>query len=106
DFMNYKVATGYISQVNLARDFHKTSDLLIMVNQQPGADAAQVDGALRALARDYPAFSFYSLAEWKVEIGKSLAVFNAMYVLLIVLAVPSLIALINTLAINVQERTR
>ena len=41
-----------------------------------------------------------------MEIGKSLAVFNAMYVMLIVLAVPSLIALINTLAINVLERTR
>lgn len=106
DFMNYKIATGYISQANLAQDFHETADLLIMVNQQPGADAAQVDGALRALSRDYPAFSFYSLAEWKTEIGKSLAIFNAMYVLLIVLAIPSLIALINTLAINVLERTR
>ncbi|MCA9939357.1 MAG: ABC transporter permease [Anaerolineales bacterium] len=106
DFMNYKIATGYVSQENMARDFHATTDLLLMVNQQDNANTAQVDGALRTLARDYPAFGFYSLTEWKTEIGTMLEVFNAMYVLLIVLAIPSLIALINTLAINVLERTR
>ena len=106
DFLNYKLATGYISHANLAADFNETADLLIMVEEAANADTAQVGATLKTLARDYPAFSFYSSVEWKAEIGKTLEAFNGMYILLAVLAVPSLIALINTLAINVMERTR
>ena len=106
DFLNYKLATGYISQANMAADFNETADLLVLADQTVGADTAQVMADLQAIAREYPAFTFYSSSEWLVEIGKTLQSFNAMYVLLVILAVPSLIALINTLAINVLERTR
>jgi putative ABC transport system permease protein len=106
DFLNYKLATGYISQANLALDFNETTDLLIMVDRTADADPAAVNTALSTLARDYPAFSFYSLAEWQAELGQTLELFNGMYILLVILAVPSLLALINTLAINVLERTR
>lgn len=112
DFLNFKLATGYISQANLVQDFNETADLLVMVDRAAGADGTPalseeaVQSTLQTIARDYPAFTFYSLAEWQVEMGNTLAVFNGMYVLLIILAVPSLIALINTLAINVLERTR
>ena len=106
DFLNYKLATGYISQSNLAEDFHETANLMVMVNQTPQADQAQVSAALKAIAGRYPAFTFYSLAEWQAEIYQTMAILNNMYVLLVALAVPSLIALINTLAISVLERTR
>jgi len=106
DFLNYKLATGYISQANMAQDFNETADLLVMANQSGDADPGQVQAALQAIAGDYPAFTFYSLAEYQVEMRQTLAAFNGMYVLLVILAFPSLLALINTLAINVLERTR
>ncbi|MCZ7573734.1 MAG: FtsX-like permease family protein [Ardenticatenaceae bacterium] len=106
DFLNYKLATGYSSQANLARDFNETADLLIMANQTGNADPVQVQTALKAIARDYPAFTFYSAAQWRDEIGKTLSAFNGIYIVLVILAVPALLALINTLAINVLERTR
>jgi putative ABC transport system permease protein len=106
DFINYKLATGYISQANLAQDYNETTDLLILVDQTKTADPAKVQAALKTIARGYPAFNFYSLAEWQAEISKTLSAFNAMYILLAILAVPSLIALINTLAISVLERIR
>lgn len=106
DFLNYKLATGYISQANLAQDFNETADLLLLANQANDANTTQVESALKTVARNYPAFTFYSLAEWQTEIGQTLAIFNNFYVLLVILAIPSLIALINTLAINVLERTR
>ena len=106
DFLNYKLATGYVSQANLAQDFNETADLLVMVDQAVGANAAEVNDALRGIGRSYPAFTFYSLESFQEEMGLIMAAFNAIYVFLIILAVPSLIALINTLAINVLERTR
>lgn len=106
DFLNFKLATGYISQANLAQDFNETTDMLVMVDRAANADAAQVAAGLQQIAAGYPAFTFYSLAEWQTQMERTLAAFNGMYVLLIILAIPSLIALINTLAINVLERTR
>lgn len=106
DFLNYKLATTYISQENLAQDFKETNDVLVMVNQTAEANPAEVESQLKEIASRYPAFNFYSLAEWEAEMGKTLAAFNGMYVMLVVLALPSLIALINTLAISVLERTR
>ncbi|HUM68928.1 MAG TPA: FtsX-like permease family protein, partial [Chloroflexota bacterium] len=106
DFLNFKLATGYISQANLAQDFNETTDMLVMVDRAASADAAPVAAGLQQIAAGYPAFTFYSLAEWQSEMDRTMAVFNGMYVLLIILALPSLIALINTLAINVLERTR
>jgi putative ABC transport system permease protein len=90
----------------MEQDFNETADLLIMVNRTENADPAQVQAALNVIAGDYPAFTFYSLAEWQAEIGQTLSALNGMYVLLVILAIPALIALINTLAINVLERTR
>ncbi len=106
DFLNFKLATGYISQANLAQDFNETTDMLVMVDRVASADAAQVAAGLQQVATGYPAFTFYSLAEWQTEMDRTMAAMNGMYVLLIILAIPSLIALINTLAINVLERTR
>ncbi len=107
DFMNAKLATGYISQANLAADFHQTTDLFLMANKTPEADLATVHNALEAIIRDYPVFTLFDSAQWRASQRDTLAgAMNMLYLLVVALALPSLVALINTLVINVMERTR
>ncbi|MHB0976142.1 MAG: ABC transporter permease [Candidatus Aquicultorales bacterium] len=107
DYLNLKVATGYISQANLERDFHETSDVLLMANQIEGANSGAVERGLDKVVKGYPAFTLFSSGEFKEEIMTTLrSVMKVYYGLVFVMAVPSLIALVNTLAINVIERTR
>ncbi len=107
DYLNAKLATGYISQANLEKDFHITTDILIMANRSAGADPAKVDAELKAAARDYPAFTLFDTQAFK---DSQMEVFSSamglMYALVIMLAVPGLIAMANTLGISVIERTR
>jgi len=107
DYLNAKVATVYVSQDALAQDFNVTGDLLLMANRTPAADPAAVEASLREILADYPGFSLYSAAEWRDE---QLATFDQTYVmfygLIAALAIPSLLALLNTLAISVLARTR
>jgi putative ABC transport system permease protein len=107
DFLNVKAATVYVSQADLARDFGETADLLLMANRTPDADAAQVEAALRRVVADYPTFGLFTSTTWRDDMKAMLgALMSAFYVVLAILAVPSLIALVNTLGINVLERTR
>jgi len=107
DYLNAKAATGYISQANLSADFHESSDLLLMANKAPDANAASVRAALNGIVKRYPAFTLFESTEWRTSMmGTFEGVIGALYFLMIALALPSLIALINTLAINVIERTR
>jgi len=107
DFMNAKLATGYVSQANLAADFHQTTDLLLMANKTPEADLATVHNALEAVIRDYPIFTLFDSAQWRASQRDTMAgAMNSLYVVVVALALPSLVALVNTLVINVIERTR
>lgn len=107
DYLNAKLSTTYISQDNLARDFNVINDLLIMGNLAPGADRAATKARLDKIVADYPAFRLYESAAWKTEqlntFDQTMVIF---YVLGAALALPSLLALINTLAISVLARTR
>jgi putative ABC transport system permease protein len=107
DYLNAKIATAYVSQANIEADFNRHEDVLLQINLQPGADRAQMEDRLRANLADYPQFRLIDGEEY---IAENLALFNAafmgLYVLVIFLAVPSLIAMVNTLAIGVIERTR
>jgi len=107
DYLNAKLATIYVSQDALARDFDVTDDLLILANRTPSADPAAVKAALQKIAEDYPAFKLYESAQWRDE---QLAIFDQTFVLfyslIAALAIPSLLALLNTLAISVLARTR
>lgn len=107
DYLNAKVMTAYISQTYLAKDFHKDEDILFQVNLAPGADATSVEAKLRKILADYPQFKLISGKSY-IDENKQLfkAAFAVYFVLLGVLALPSLIALLNTLAISVIERTR
>ncbi|HSD83029.1 MAG TPA: FtsX-like permease family protein [Anaerolineae bacterium] len=107
DLLNAKAATGFISQANLAADFHESNDLLLMVNKTPEAETAVVRGALDELMKQYPALTVVESTEWReTMMGMFNNVVGSLYFVLIALALPSLIALVNTLAINVIERTR
>lgn len=107
DYLNAKLSTIYTSQSNLARDFNATSDLLIMANRLPNAAPATVKAKLDAIVAGYPAFRLYESAQWRAE---QLNTFDQTYVifysLIAALALPSLLALVNTLAISVLGRTR
>jgi len=107
DLLNAKLSTGYISHKNLAQDFNETADLLIMANRAEGAGANEVKAAIQRIVDDYPTFSFFSTEEFREDLLETYkGAFAAYYLLMLVLAVPSLIALVNTLGINVLERTR
>ncbi len=107
DYLNSKVPSIYVSQANLAADFGQTSDILLMANRTPGADATQVEDALGDLLVAYPAFSLFSYDRWRAaQLEGNNTRSYALYMLMVLLAVPSLLALANTLSINVLERTR
>jgi len=107
DYLNAKTTTVYISQANIAADFGRNEDVFLRVNRAPGADPATVEAGLREALKPYPQFKLIVGQEYIDENIKLFdSVFLGMYVLLLFLAVPSLIAMVNTLAIGVIERTR
>ena len=107
DFFNYKISTAYISQANLLAQFHKSEDVFVQVNLAPGADSNDVKTRLLAIVKDYPQFHLIEGKTYRDDVTQQLqSAYSFMYILLGVLAVPSLIALLNTLTIGVIERTR
>jgi len=107
DMLNAKVTTGFISQANLKTDFGATDDVFIQLNLTKDADRSTTDKAIKALAENYPTFKVISGTEYYNSLRSQMdAAFSGMYVLFLLLAVPSLIAMLNTLTISVIERTR
>ncbi len=107
DYFNAKVSVAYISQANLAADFDREEDVLIQLNLTPDADAKAVESALREIMAPYPQFALINGREYLEQTMQLFRVaFLVFDVLLGVLALPSLIAMLNTLAIAVIERTR
>jgi putative ABC transport system permease protein len=107
DLLNAKITTAYTSQANLLADFGKSEDVFIQLNLKPGVDRDTADTAIRAAAKAYPQYNLLNgKAYYDSMTGQLNAAFSAMYFVLALLALPSLIAMINTLAIGVIERTR
>jgi putative ABC transport system permease protein len=107
DVLNMKINTAYISQANMRADFNKTEDIFYQINLAQGANQAAVDERLKTIVSDYPQFRLIETREYLAEFSQQYdAIFVGMYVLLGVLSLPSLIAILNTLAIGVIERTR
>jgi len=107
DILNAKVVTAYISQANMAVDFNRTDDVFIQFNLLPGVELDDVDAQVRAVAADYPQFTVLAGKSYIDQMLQLLKVaFTGLYFMLAFLALPSLIAMINTLAISVIERTR
>jgi putative ABC transport system permease protein len=107
DYLNAKLSTLYASQDNLARDFNVTADLLLMANRTPGADETATTARMNRIVADYPAFRLYESETWRAEQMKTFSSTIVIFdVLVAALALPSLLALVNTLAISVLARTR
>ena len=107
DVLSVKINTAYISQANMKLDFNKSEDILYQVNLTKGADPALAEQWLNEIVANYPQFRLVSgrayVSEFMVQYQ---SIISGFYVLLAVLAFPSLIAILNTLAIGVIERTR
>jgi putative ABC transport system permease protein len=107
DVLSMKINTAYISQANMRLDFNKSEDILYQVNLAKGADAATAEQWLNQIVADYPQFRLVSGHTYLSEFAQQYeSIIVGFYVLLAVLAFPSLIAILNTLAIGVIERTR
>jgi putative ABC transport system permease protein len=107
DYLNAKLSTVYISQDNLKKDFNVTSNVLVLANARAGAPKPAVKAALGRLVANYPQFVLYDSATFKASqvqiFSQSFVVFD---VLIAMFALPTLLALLNTLAISVLARTR
>ena len=102
-----KINTAYISQANMKLDFNKSEDILYQINLAQGADAAIAEQWLNQIVADYPQFRLVAGRVTRRSSRKQYqSIISGFYVLLAVLAFPSLIAILNTLAIGVIERTR
>jgi putative ABC transport system permease protein len=107
DYLGAKVNTLYISKDNMATDFGRADDIMVMASLAPEADAAAVKAGVEALLQSYPQLTLYWGADWVADQVQYLdQLFAAYYVIFIALMIPSVLGLINTLAINVLERTR
>ncbi len=107
EVLSMKINTVYISQANMKLDFNKGEDVFYQINLAPGADAASVEQWLNQIVADYPQFRLVSGRAYTSEFGAQYdSIIAGFYVMLGVLAFPSLIAILNTLAIGVIERTR
>ncbi len=107
EVLSMKINTVYISQANMRSDFNKSEDIFYQVNLAPGADPGLVEQRLGQIVEDYPQFRLVAGHEYTAEFAKQYdSLFVGLYVLLGILAFPSLIAILNTLAIGVIERTR
>lgn len=107
DILSMKINTAYISQANMKLDFNKSEDILYQVNLAKGADAATAEQWLNQIVADYPQFRLVAGRAYAAEfMTQYQSIMYGFYVLLAVLAFPSLIAILNTLAIGVIERTR
>lgn len=107
DILNAKLATAYVSQADLGRDFGETGDLLVLVGMAKGADRDTVRDGLEKIVRAYPAFTLFATEEWKkTMLDQVTSSMSLIYAIMLLMAVPSLVALVNTLGIAVLERTR
>ncbi|MBL8940823.1 MAG: ABC transporter permease [Archangium sp.] len=107
DVLNYRVPSAYLSQASLQQDFQVDSDLLVFVDLKQGVSSQSVREALEQRLEAWPGFMLRGTSEWRDKmLDDGRKKLNAMYVLLVVLVVPALIALANTLGINVLERVR
>jgi putative ABC transport system permease protein len=107
DYLNAKLPTLYISQANLKKDFGKDEDVFFQINLTKDADPAEVQPRIEAILANYPQFRLISGRDFYEQNSQIFdTAFLAYDVLMAILAIPSLIALVNTLAIAVIERTR
>jgi putative ABC transport system permease protein len=107
DLLTFKIAAIFISQANLAADFHKTEDIMLMLNLTPDADKTAAMADVEAIVADYPQFTPHLTGEYRDEMmNYSTSAMGLFYGLAVLILIPAALGLLNTLTINILERTR
>ncbi len=107
DYLNAKLGTVYISQERLKEDFGTENNAMVLMNTMPAADLTTVQRQLGRLVVAYPQLTLYDTLTFREEQAATLATtMIGMYGLVVVLAIPTLLALLNNLAMSVIARTR
>jgi putative ABC transport system permease protein len=107
DVLTAKINAIFISQANLATDFHKTEDVMLMINLHPGADKAAALADVNNILKDYPQFTAHLSRQYRddlIQTTRNTA--NLFYGIAFLILIPAGLGLLNTLTINVMERTR
>ncbi len=108
DVLTMKLSAMFISQANLKTDFQKTEDILLMVNLKPGADkSTALADVQHILAADYPQFIANLAGQYRDSLNQTVSMaMGLLYALAILILFPAALGLLNTLTINILERTR
>jgi putative ABC transport system permease protein len=107
DLFTFKIAAIFISQANMAADFHKTEDVLLMLNLTPDGDKDAALADIQNILTDYPQFTARLTGEYKDELASVTAgALTLFYAVAFLILIPAALGLLNTLTINVLERTR
>src|SRR5262249_16574138 len=107
DTLTLKVNAFFISQGNLQADFHKAEDVILMASFQPGTDFQAGLADIQNAAADYPQFTAHLTGEYRATLLNTITgTLGIFYVLGLMILVPAALGLLNTLTINVMERTR
>jgi putative ABC transport system permease protein len=107
DVLTAKINAIFISQANLALDFHKTEDVMLMINLHSGADKTAALADVNNILNDYPQFTAHLSREYRDDLIKTTSsTANLFYAIAVLILIPAGLGLLNTLTINVMERTR
>ena len=107
DLLSFKLATVFISQANIAADFNKNEDILFFLNLKPGSDKAAALADVQQIVQDYPQFTAHLSGEYRDTLAQTTgSVVYLFYGLAVLILIPAALGLLNTLTINILERTR
>lgn len=77
------------------------------MNLLPDADKDAVMTEVQTIVADYPQFTAHLTGEYREEITNlSTGYLGIFYILALLILIPSALGLLNTLSINIMERTR
>ncbi len=107
DTLNIKLNALFISHDNLETDFHKTESIMLMINLVPGVDEAAVQAEIERVVRDYPQFTVELTREYRESMKSAVSTTTGIYyIVAFLILIPAALGLLNTLTINILERTR
>ena len=107
DVLTAKINAIFISQANLATDFHKTEDVMLMITLHPGADKTAALADVNTILNDYPQFTAHLTREYRDDLlNTTSSTATLFYAVAFLILIPAGLGLLNTLTINVMERTR
>ncbi len=107
DLLSFKLNTVFISQTNMKADFHKADDIMVMIDLKPGVELEAGKKAVDTIIADYPQFTVAETGKYAKDLSDLvLKGLSGLYFLGLLVLIPAVLGLLNTLTINVMERTR